>query len=97
MTPSGVEINGPDVPRGDEVLTDEALELLAALHREIDGRRKELLAKRLEVQAELDAGGTLDFLDRTKEVRDGDWQVSPAPPACASAGSRSPGRPRPRW
>ena len=81
MSVSGVEINGPDVPRGDEVLTDEALELLAALHREINGRRKELLAKRLEVQADLDAGGTLDFLEETKEIRDGDWQVSPAPPA----------------
>ena len=76
-----MEINGPDVPRGDEVLTDEALELLAALHREINGRRKELLAKRLEVQADLDAGGTLDFLEETKEIREGDWQVSPAPPA----------------
>ena len=43
-----IEINGPDVPRGDEVLTDAALELVALLHREIDGRRKELLAKREE-------------------------------------------------
>jgi len=38
------EVNGPDVPRGDEVLTEAALELVALLHREIDGRRKELLA-----------------------------------------------------
>ena len=76
-----IEINGPDVPRGDEVLTDAALELVALLHREIDGRRKELLARREELQAELDAGGTLDFLEQTKDVREGDWQVSPPPPA----------------
>ena len=81
MTPSGVQIQGPDVERGDEVLTEEALELVALLHREIDGRRKELLARRLELQANLDAGGTLDFLEQTKDVRDGDWQVSPPPPA----------------
>ncbi len=76
-----IEVNGPEVPRGDEVLTEAALELVALLHRQIDGRRKELLARREELQAKLDAGGTLDFLDQTKDVRDGDWQVSPPPPA----------------
>ena len=65
MTPSGVQIDGPAVERQDEVLTDEALELVALLHRRIDARRKELLAKRQERQAHLDAGGTLDFLEQT--------------------------------
>ncbi len=77
----GIEISGPDVRRGDEVLTDEALELVALLHRNIDTTRKDLLAKRDERQAELDAGGSLDFLEQTREVREGDWQVSPPPPA----------------
>src|SRR4051812_27811652 len=30
----GVEVSGPDVARSDEVLTPEALELVALLHRE---------------------------------------------------------------
>ena len=54
---------------------------MALLHRTIDVRRKQLLAKRHELQAELDAGGTLDFLEQTKDVREGDWQVSPPPHA----------------
>ncbi len=81
MTVSGVEIRGPVEGRAAEVLTDPALELIASLHREFDGRRRELLGRREERQAELDAGGTLDFLAATAEVRDGDWTVAPPPPA----------------
>ncbi|MGI8844623.1 MAG: malate synthase A [Thermoleophilaceae bacterium] len=81
MAPEGVEIHGPNVPRGDEVLSDDALELVAKLHRAIEATRQDLLARRVDRQKELDAGGTLDFLAETAEVREGDWQVSPAPPA----------------
>jgi len=78
---AGMEITGPEVERSEEVLTADALELVALLHREIDARRRELLGAREERQAELDAGGTLDFLEETREVREGDWQVAPPPPA----------------
>ncbi len=81
MSPEGVEIHGPDVPRGGELLSDDALELVAKLHRAIEATRQDLLARRVDRQKELDAGGTLDFLAETAEVREGDWQVSPAPPA----------------
>ena len=54
-----------------------------ALHRELDGTRRELLARRGERQAELDAGGTLDFLPATRSLREGDWTVAPPPPAYA--------------
>jgi len=81
MPPEGVEINGTSVPRSAEILSDDALELVAKLHRAIDGTRRELLAQRVEVQRELDAGGSLDFLEETAEIREGDWQVSPAPAA----------------
>ncbi len=57
-----VEIRGPEVERGDEVLTPRALELVARLHAELDGERRALLRRREERQAELDAGGTLDFV-----------------------------------
>ena len=78
---AGVEITGPEVERSEEVLTPDALELVALLHRELDGRRRELLGRREQRQAELDEGGTLDFLEETREVREGDWTVSPPPPA----------------
>ena len=81
MAVAGVEIRGPVEGRAAEVLSDSALELVAKLHRELEGRRRELLGRREERQAELDAGGTLDFLDATAEVRERDWQVLPPPPA----------------
>jgi malate synthase len=69
------------VPRGGEgVLSDEALAFVAGLHREFEPRRRELLARRVERQAELAAGALPDFLEETRSVReDPDWRVAPAP------------------
>jgi malate synthase len=77
----GVEIKGPAGDRYDEILTDEALGLVAALQRELGPRRAELLAARSRRQAELIAGGTLDFLPETRHVReDASWRVAPPAP-----------------
>src|ERR671928_27760 len=77
----GVEIAGPMHDRYDEVLTDEALDFLATLHRRFQGRRRELLELRAQRYAELAAGGTLNFLPETKDIREDDsWRVpDPAP------------------
>ncbi|QFG25628.1 malate synthase A [Actinomadura sp. WMMB 499] len=77
----GIEITGPLGDRYEEILTPEALGLLAALQRELGGRRKELLAARAERQRRLSEGGTLDFLPETASVRaDDSWRVAdPAP------------------
>jgi malate synthase len=78
-----VEITGTPVERGDEILTDGAdgaLAFLEDLHRRFDGRRRELLAARAKRYDELAAGGTLGFLDETKDVRDADWRVAPPAP-----------------
>ena len=74
--PDGVQVTGPMGPRFDEVLTSEALDFLADLHRRFDARRRELLTARDTRYAALAAGGTLDFLPETQGVRDGDWQVA---------------------
>jgi malate synthase len=63
-----------------DVLTEEALAFVERLHRELRGERLELLAARAERQGRLDAGERPDFLDETKEVREADWRVRPAPP-----------------
>jgi malate synthase len=78
---SGVQINGPEGERFGEILTADALELVARLHREFDATRRELLAARTERQKQLDAGATLDFLAQTREVREGDWTIAPEPDA----------------
>ena len=75
--PAGVQINAPLHPRFDEILTPEALAFVAKLHRAFSARRKELLAKRVERQARIDAGEMPDFLPETKHIREGDWKVAP--------------------
>ncbi len=76
---AGVDVRGPVEGRFAEILTPEALEFVAALQREFNPTRRELLARRVERQDEIDAGGSLDFLPDTQAVRAGDWRVAPAP------------------
>jgi len=78
-TAAGVTLHGELKPGYDEILTPEALEFIADLHRTFGPRRAELLARREEVQARLDDGWLPDFLPETKHVRDGDWTVAPIP------------------
>jgi malate synthase len=75
-----VEIIAPIHDRFEEILTDDALTFLARLHREYEPRRRELLEARAQRYDELSRGGTLHFLEETKDVREADWQVAePAP------------------
>jgi malate synthase len=78
---NGVEIAGPSGDRFDEILTPDALNLIAALHRELGARRRELLAARAGRQEQLSAGAMLDFLPETAEIRaDSSWHVAPPAP-----------------
>jgi malate synthase len=78
---SGVEIAGPSGDRFDEILTPDALDLIAALHRELGARRLELLAARARRQEQLSAGAMLDFLPETAALRaDSSWRVAPLAP-----------------
>ena len=76
---AGVEIRRGRVDGFDRVLTDEALTFIADLQRRFGPLRLELLQRREERQAELDAGARPDFLAATREIRDGDWTVAPTP------------------
>jgi malate synthase len=71
-----IEIHGTAPKRHDEVLTAGALELVGRLHDELDDTRRRLLAARSERQAELDAGGTLEFVPAPE-----DFTVAPVPDA----------------
>jgi malate synthase len=78
---AGVEILGAVRDRYDEILTPRALELIAVLHRALNARRRELLARRAERVAAIASGGTLDFLAETAAIRaDPDWRVAPPAP-----------------
>src|SRR5262249_31885139 len=69
----------PIAPAYVEILTPEALGFVALLAREFEGRRQELLRRRLERQAEFDAGRLPDFLPETAGIRQGDWTIAPTP------------------
>ncbi len=62
-----------------EVLTADALEFLAELHERFDGRRLALLGRRLERQARFDSGELPDFPAETRDIRESEWTVAPAP------------------
>ena len=78
--PDGVQITAEVTADQAEILTPDALALVAKLHRAFEPRRRELLAKRVERAAALDAGAVPDFLPETAHIRDDpSWQFAPAP------------------
>ncbi|MFL5717672.1 MAG: malate synthase A [Chloroflexota bacterium] len=77
--PPGIELRRLSVPGADRILTPDALAFVADLQRRFEPVRLDLLHRRKERQAELDAGVRPDFLVATREVRDGAWTVAPAP------------------
>jgi len=78
---NGIHVSGPAGDRYDEILTPQALDLVALLQREIGPRRRELLAARTARQQELSAGAMLEFLKGTASIRaDGSWRVAPPAP-----------------
>jgi malate synthase len=64
----------------ERVLTPEALEFLAELEHQFGGRRAELLEARARKRARLREGEMLEFLPETREVREREWLIAPAPP-----------------
>ncbi|MFG1351124.1 malate synthase A [Xanthobacter autotrophicus] len=77
--PSGIEIIGELGPRFDEILTPEALDFVAGLHRTFNPTRTALLARRVERQAKFDAGDLPDFLAETAHIRAADWTIADLP------------------
>jgi malate synthase len=78
--PDGVELRRGEVPGSDRILTPDALAFVADLQRRFGSARLDLLRRRQERQAELDAGERPDFLVATRNVRESAWTVAPAPP-----------------
>ena len=81
-SPGSVTIDAPVTPRSQEILTPAAMAFVVGLHRAFDGRRRELLARRVERRRALAAhpvGAPLDFPAETAHVRAEGWRVAPAP------------------
>jgi malate synthase len=77
--PQGMTITADIKPGYETILTPEALELVAMLHRAFEPRRQALLKARAERTKRLDAGERPDFLSETQSIRDADWTIAPLP------------------
>lgn len=75
----GVEITAIIAPEYEAILTQEALNFAASLHRKFNTRRLELLKNRVQRQKQIDAGVLPDFLPETKNIREGKWAVNALP------------------
>jgi malate synthase len=78
-THAGLELKGAIEAGFDEVLTPDALEFVAELQRQFGPTREKLLDARARRRERLAAGEMLDFLEETRDIREGDWSVAPVP------------------
>ena len=65
----GIEIRGHLDSSFEEILSPQAMAFVAALSREFDPRRRELLERRQRVQRQIDEGRLPDFLAETEAIR----------------------------
>jgi malate synthase len=77
--PQDIQVSGRVTADFAQILTPEALDFVARLHRAFEPRRQELLARRAARQKEFDAGRLPDFLPETRQVREGTWKVASQP------------------
>ncbi|HEY4828316.1 MAG TPA: malate synthase A, partial [Solirubrobacteraceae bacterium] len=75
-----LELQGSMHAGFEEILTPDALEFVGELQHQFASRRRELLEARARRRERLRAGEMLGFLPDTREIREGDWTVAPAPP-----------------
>ena len=82
MTPPTCVLSARRTPLSDadaEILTPDALALVATMNRVHDSARRALLDRRASAPRSLRAGERPDRLAPTAWIRAADWQVRPAP------------------
>lgn len=77
--PEGMTIKAPFQEAYQEILGDDALQFIKALHLHFNVHRKALLKERDVVQQKIDAGWKPRFLPETAEIRSSAWQIAPVP------------------
>ena len=75
----GLAVSGRIAPEHATILSDDALDFAARLHRGFEPRRRELLERRAARQKEFDAGRLPDFLPETASIRERDWRIAAQP------------------
>ncbi|WP_427016261.1 malate synthase A [Pseudarthrobacter sp. P1] len=81
FTFNGITLTSTPIHRQDEILTPEALDFIAALHRATENRRQELLQHRQASRQQIASGSDPRFLRETSPIReDPNWRVAPPAP-----------------
>ena len=75
----GLEIRADISPAFAEILTADACRFVARLAGRFESERRRLLAVRAQRQLEISSGVLPDFLQETREVRNGNWMAAPIP------------------
>lgn len=80
-TINGITLTAQPIHRQNEVLTPDALEFVAALHRATAERRQELMQARHARRGQIASGQDPRFLPETADIRnDPNWRVAPPAP-----------------
>src|SRR5258708_36342174 len=80
FTIPGIQLPEQQPNLHDRILTPQAMAFVAHLHRKYEARRRDLMCKRIERQAQLDSGkAALGFLPETRPIRESHWTIAPAP------------------
>ncbi|WP_026556758.1 malate synthase A [Arthrobacter sp. 35W] len=81
ITFNGITLTAQPIHRQEEILTPEALDFVAALHRATETRRQELLQERQSRRQQISNGSDPRFLRETSAIReDPNWRVAPPAP-----------------
>lgn len=80
-TINGITLTAQPIHRQNEVLTPDALEFVAKLHRATAERRQELMQARHTRRGQISGGQDPRFLPETADIRnDPNWRVAPPAP-----------------
>jgi malate synthase len=74
-----IKVQALEIPEADRIITPDSLRFLEQLARQFTPKRKALLQRRRDRQRSLRDGAMPGFLPETSAVREGDWEVAPAP------------------
>ncbi len=77
--PTGIELRATEIPGQAEILSHDAVQFIAELHRKFASPLQELLEKRKGLTEQLSPQWQSQYLPETQSVRDGRWSVAPTP------------------
>ncbi len=77
--PQGIQITGKTSTEYSDILTIEAIQFIADLHRKFNSTREILLNNRIERQLRIQKGEKPSFLKETSKIRSSEWKVAACP------------------